>query len=1041
MTVISSETNLVDMPAGWWPLSTGVSLSLYNNYTYDYATIYKTQPNVRVCVDFLARNLAQLGLHVYRRKADNDRERLRDHALARILKQPLPAQYKVTGYRLIDTLMGDLGVYFNAYWLKLKSGGKLYGLLRIPPELVTVIGTMNPAGYKIYLGTDDKEFEPEEIVHFRGYNATNAVLGLSPLETLRRILAEEHASGDYREHFWQNAARMNGVIERPEKAADWSDTARARFKSEFEALYSGSANSGKTAILEEGMTWKQISFNPQEAEYLSGRKLTREECARAYHIPLPLVGILDHASFCLPARAPIYTENGPKPIVDVTVGEKVWSHDGYGFVLKPVISTKLSGVDPILKIKTQNRTIEANAKHPILVRKLVKVAGKADPNAPAKVRAGQSRWHYEVKHVFVPAGELNPGDIIVAISRLPDGGIRKFTIPKVEFFGLFLGDGWFDRKRGNVSIARGENADYMDYYRDVMIKEFVNFGNNGNGRSREIETQPVNIREDGERATRFTSIVAVEELEKLGFSGDAHTKRIPGWVFKATREERLALLRGLFEADGSVDKRGKISYTSCNRDLTEDVRHLCFSLGIPVNNIYHGHGISKLPNGTRKAFDAYTITLSDPEKNREIGSHSPRDLKRLENGKGWSRKGKLYPYAHGVISEPPFACEYSKVVSIDLLPEEPVYDLEVADSHTFIASGIVVHNSNITEQHKMLYTDVMGPWASMIEQEIDLQVKPDLDTSGDVYVEFNISEKLQGDFETQSKSLQSAIGRPWMTANEGRGIMNLPRIDGGDELITPLNVSIGGQASPNDVDPTKQAGDKETKAKIDHFDMNNPQMRAEYEEKWRRLLVRIFKRQEAAILPAVKKSMDKKDMLDINLLWDTERWNTEVGKDFYQLSWDTGMAWARWMADALAIGLNELVMKSYIEESARIAAEQMNLSTRIQIESAILDAEPRSALENVFFLALSSRVFYMATSRTTAMSNYGAFSAAYQGKVNTKTWKVNSDNPRHSHSVINGETVPIRSVFSNNLRWPGDYRGGAEENANCQCSVIYNRNR
>lgn len=644
MTVISSETNLVDMPAGWWPLSTGVSLSLYNNYTYSYATIYKTQPNVRVCVDFLARNLAQLGLHVYRRKEDNDRERLRDHALAKILSQPLPAQYKVTGYRLIETLMGDLGVYFNAYWLKLKSDGKLNGLLRIPPELVSVTGTMNPGGYTVYMGTETKEFEPDEIVHFRGYNATNGVVGLSPLDTLRRILAEEHAAGDYREYFWKNAARMNGVIERPAQAADWSDTARARFKSEFEALYSGSENSGKTAVLEEGMQWKPISFNPQEAEYLSGRKLTREECARAYHIPPPLVGILDHATF-----------------------------------------------------------------------------------------------------------------------------------------------------------------------------------------------------------------------------------------------------------------------------------------------------------------------------------------------------------------------------------------------------------SNISEQHKMLYTDVVGPWAAMIEQEIDLQVKPDLDAGDDVYVEFNIAEKLQGDFETQSKSMQSAIGRPWMTANEGRGIMNLPRIEGGDVLITPLNVVVGGQASPNDVDPTKQASEVETKTKSEHFDTANPQLRAEYEEKWRRLLVRIFKRQEAALLPAVKKSMDKKEMLDINLLWDTERWNTEVGKDFYQLSWDTGMAWARWMAQVLAIGLNELVMKSYIEESARIAAEQMNLSTRIQIENAIMDPEPRSALENVFYLALSSRVFYMASSRTTAMSNYGAFSAAYQGKVNTKTWIVNSNNPRHSHSVINGETVPIRSVFSNGLRWPGDYRGGAEENANCQCSVIYNR--
>jgi len=49
------------------------------------------------------------------------------------------------------------------------------------------------------------------------------------------------------------------------------------------------------------------------------------------------------------------------------------------------------------------------------------------------------------------------------------------------------------------------------------------------------------------------------------------------------------------------------------------------------------------------------------------------------------------------------------------------------------------------------------------------------------------------------QSLQTAIGRPWMTANEGRARMNLTRMDGdADQLVTPLNVLVGGQASPTD---------------------------------------------------------------------------------------------------------------------------------------------------------------------------------------------------------------------------------------------------
>lgn len=297
MTIVMSAGQLESLTPVWWPTYTHGSMRMYGGYNRTYRALYREQPNVRVCVDFLARNIAQLGLHVFRRVSDTDRMRLRDHGLTRVLGRPLPAEFKVTRYRLIEAVVSDLGIYFNAYWLKIRAEGAPLGLLRIPPELVTVKGRLVITGYEVNLSGQTETFDPAAVVHFRGYNAENPVAGLSPLETLRRILAEEHAAGDYREHYWQNAARMGGIIERPAGAPDWSDQARQRFKAEFEALYSGGDSSGKTAVLEEGMTWKAGTFNPQESEYLGGRKLTREECARAYHIPLPMVGILEHATF------------------------------------------------------------------------------------------------------------------------------------------------------------------------------------------------------------------------------------------------------------------------------------------------------------------------------------------------------------------------------------------------------------------------------------------------------------------------------------------------------------------------------------------------------------------------------------------------------------------------------------------------------------------------------------------------------------------------------------------------------------------------
>ena len=76
--------------------------------------------------------------------------------------------------------------------------------------------------------------------------------------------------------------------------------------------------------------------------------------------------------------------------------------------------------------------------------------------------------------------------------------------------------------------------------------------------------------------------------------------------------------------------------------------------------------------------------------------------------------------------------------------------------------------------------------------------------SDDTYVEFDLKEKLKGSFEERAQILQAAVGGPWMTRNEARADNNLPPLEGGDELIVPLNVIEGGQASPQDTHMDEQ---------------------------------------------------------------------------------------------------------------------------------------------------------------------------------------------------------------------------------------------
>ena len=71
--------------------------------------------------------------------------RLTDHELAQWLEKPNPA---TTRYRLFESLIADLGVYFNAFWLKVRidDPDRRIGLVRLPPETVEVQGGLLPSG-------------------------------------------------------------------------------------------------------------------------------------------------------------------------------------------------------------------------------------------------------------------------------------------------------------------------------------------------------------------------------------------------------------------------------------------------------------------------------------------------------------------------------------------------------------------------------------------------------------------------------------------------------------------------------------------------------------------------------------------------------------------------------------------------------------------------------------------------------------------------------------------------------------------------------
>ena len=265
------------------------------------AEIFRRQPQVRTVVGFLARNVAQLGLHAFKRVDDTDRERITDHPLADLLKRPLPGK-RLTPYQLKYRIVADLAIYDTCFILKVRPDDGPMGLLPVPVPLVTPIeeSWIEAPGYKLSIGGREIRVDAGDMIHIHGYSPEDLTVGESPLMALRDVLLEEYEATKHRQGMWKNGARVSGVIERPQPkgSRDWSDEARTRFIREFRDLYSGSgAHAGGVPILEDGMTYKQAGLDPRAAQYIEARKLTREEVAAAYYIPPPLVGILDHATF------------------------------------------------------------------------------------------------------------------------------------------------------------------------------------------------------------------------------------------------------------------------------------------------------------------------------------------------------------------------------------------------------------------------------------------------------------------------------------------------------------------------------------------------------------------------------------------------------------------------------------------------------------------------------------------------------------------------------------------------------------------------
>lgn len=341
---------------------------------------------------------------------------------------------------------------------------------------------------------------------------------------------------------------------------------------------------------------------------------------------------------------------------------------------------------------------------------------------------------------------------------------------------------------------------------------------------------------------------------------------------------------------------------------------------------------------------------------------------------------------------------------------------------------------------RALYADCLGPVIQMLQQRINSFLLPMVGADPDTYVEFDLAEKLKGSFEERASILQASVGGPWLTRNEARADNNLPPIEGGDDLIVPLNVVEGGQASPQDTHMDEQepmitqeaCGCARCKSKAEPVRIKARSTQEE-DDKMAAVLKRFWKRQADSVLPKIGAKSAK--------WWDEARWNDELAEDILPVITSVADAHGKEAADAIGCVYKTEQTRNYLKAHAKARAEAINLATYRKLQDAIKDDDEEDTPAHVFEVRENKDSITFGRSLAIGIAGWAATheapqQAKQQGIDRTveKQW-VTGDNPRPEHASMNSQIVPVDEPFSNGCFWPGDDNGDPDTTCGCNCST------
>jgi HK97 family phage portal protein len=283
-----------------WTQHGGLPVSWPVNYWQKGLTPYQggESATVNACVNAYAQTLAQMpGTH-YQATPEGGQVKITTSALSRILRTPNPYQ---TRSDFVLNLVTELLFTGNAYAVAIRNARQEVDSLHPIASRGTqgLIDEDSGAifyalGVNVLAGRFDYAVPARDVLHVRcrtqpGY----PLLGITPLRWAAMAQAANVAISATQATFFANASQPSGFLSTKETLTGNQLT---ELRAAWAARAAGIAQ-GEVPILGGGMEFQAMGITSQDAQLVEAFGMTVGDIARAYGVPLPIIGDLSTSRF------------------------------------------------------------------------------------------------------------------------------------------------------------------------------------------------------------------------------------------------------------------------------------------------------------------------------------------------------------------------------------------------------------------------------------------------------------------------------------------------------------------------------------------------------------------------------------------------------------------------------------------------------------------------------------------------------------------------------------------------------------------------